>query len=199
MTKSQSNFFVSRSKSGVQRHKRDHRKSQTNIVRNLLNEQENIMNQKFLSKRLKSQRENYILKTNSNLKFTDARMVMTSLQKVRTLRDNMDVNLLPIAHSSSQQNLNNYYADNNGNSDLKVGPNRMEFITCRDSEIFSQNKSKVFLTDPDFVKYAQDSQYNRKTGTAPVYKNQIPIAHFKQVKRDTEDYHTFRESLRTKR
>lgn len=182
MARSQSNFFIGRSKSGTQNNRRGHKHSQANIVRNLLNEQENVMNQKFLSKRLKSQRENYILKTNSNLKFTDARLTMTSLQKVRTFRDNMDQNLIQGPQTSSQQNINHLLSENFGNSDLQMIPNRMEFVTRRDSDIFSQGKAKVFLTDPDFVKYNRDSEFNKKRGTSPSVKNKIPVARFKQIK-----------------
>lgn len=53
------------------------------IVKGLLSEQENKVNQKLLSKRLKNQRENYLLKSNQDLRQTDARVTLTSLQKVR--------------------------------------------------------------------------------------------------------------------
>ena len=201
MSRSQSNFFVARSKSSKRKHKKEHRKSQANIVKNLLNEQENIMNQKFLSKRLKSQRENYILKTNSGLRLSDARVTMTSLQKVRTYKDKMDEWLLPSSHISSRQNLGHLQTDNYGNSDIRFvqNQNHIEFLASRENDIFSNNKGRVFLTDPDFVKYTQEQLQTRKFGSSLGPRNQIQVAKFKQIKRDNEDYHSFRESLRTKK
>lgn len=57
--------------------------SEVNLVKHLLAEQENNLNQKLLSKRLKSQRQNYLLRTNQDIQESGQRNIMTSLQQVR--------------------------------------------------------------------------------------------------------------------
>jgi hypothetical protein len=57
--------------------------SEVNVIKHLLGQQENKMNRKMLSRRLKSQRENYLLRTNQDIEVTEARNTLTSLQKVR--------------------------------------------------------------------------------------------------------------------
>lgn len=83
MQKSVSNFFVNMKAAQTTRGHAKNRKSEVNIIRHLLSEQENRLNQKLMSKRLKSQRENYLLKSNQDIEDTNSRAIMTSLQKVR--------------------------------------------------------------------------------------------------------------------
>ena len=81
------NFFVNKNAAGSRARGHSHsknRKSEVNVVKNLLNEQESRLNSNMMSKRLKSQRQNYLLKTNQDIETTDDRFKLTSLQNIKS-------------------------------------------------------------------------------------------------------------------
>lgn len=60
--------------------------SSMNVINTLLQEKDSKDKTKLLSKRLKKQRQNYLLNSNRNLHLSKSRKVMTSLNEVKNLK-----------------------------------------------------------------------------------------------------------------
>ena len=138
----------------------------------------------MLSKKLKSQHENFVLESNQDVPITDARVTFTSLQNVKGYDDMSTFN--------KQMNPCKYF------DYLQFSPLCTAFRQTRKSEgPVGHLKDKLILRDPDFMKYLSDSKVRpRLAMTSLNQKSNIEMRPAKfRIDNNMIDYKTFTNSI----